>query len=108
MAALSGDGGERVAVLASGGLDSSALLAELAQTDVVFPIYVQKGLTWEEAEGRALAAFAAALGNANVQPVTTLSVPAQPSTATTGACLGGVPEPGRRTTPCSCRDATSC
>ena len=95
MAALSGDGGERVAVLASGGLDSSALLAELAQTDVVFPIYVQKGLTWEEAEGRALAAFAAALGNANVQPVTTLSVPAQALYGDHWSLSGrGVPEAG--------------
>ena len=68
---------ERVAVLASGGLDSSVLLAELAETLEVSPLYVHKGLAWEEAERRALEAFVAALENARVSPVTALSVPAR-------------------------------
>ncbi len=43
--------GERVAVLVSGGLDSSVLLAELARTGrEVVPVYVRSGLVWEEVE----------------------------------------------------------
>jgi 7-cyano-7-deazaguanine synthase len=68
---------ERVAVLASGGLDSSVLLAELAETVEVFPLYVHQGLAWEDAEHRALVAFVAALEDTSVSPVTALSVPAQ-------------------------------
>jgi len=64
-------------VLASGGLDSSVLLADLARESVVYPIYVRKGLAWEDAERAALDAFVDALGNPNVRPVTTLSVPAR-------------------------------
>ena len=42
---------------------------------MVTPIYVRKGLAWEDAEHAALIAFVKALGNPNVKPVTTLSVP---------------------------------
>ena len=42
---------------------------------MVTPIYVRKGLAWEDAEHAALIAFVRALGNPNVKPVTTLSVP---------------------------------
>ena len=69
---------ERVAVLASGGLDSSVLIADLAQDAQVFPVYVCKGLAWEEAERQALQAFVAALESPNVQPITMLSLPIQP------------------------------
>lgn len=65
-------------MLASGGLDSSVLLADLARDAAVFPLYVQAGLVWEENEGKALEAFVSALGNPNVRPVTTLSVPVAP------------------------------
>jgi len=66
---------ERVAVLASGGLDSCVLLADLARDKIVHPIYVEAGLGWEEAEQKALHAFVGALENPNVQPVTTLELP---------------------------------
>lgn len=69
------DRADRVVVLASGGLDSAVLLADLAQTAVVFPLYVAKGLAWERQEQRALRAFVRALGHGNVQPVTVLSAP---------------------------------
>ena len=69
---------ERVAVLASGGLDSSVLLADLAQNALVYPLYVAAGLHWEAQEQRALEAFVAALGSPNVQPVTILGVSALP------------------------------
>jgi 7-cyano-7-deazaguanine synthase len=66
---------KRVAVLASGGLDSAVLLAGLAGEATVFPVYVEAGLAWEEEEKRALRAFLAALNDANVQPLTVLELP---------------------------------
>ena len=68
---------ERIAVLASGGLDSSILLADLARTAEVFPIYVRKGLLWEEEELRSLNAFIGALHSSNVHGVTELCVPVE-------------------------------
>lgn len=64
-----------VAVLASGGLDSCVLLAEMAAGTPVYPIYVKQGLAWEGAERQALQAFLKALGNPNIQPLHELSVP---------------------------------
>jgi 7-cyano-7-deazaguanine synthase len=66
---------ERIAVLASGGLDSAVLLADLARDATVFPVYIEAGLAWESHEKRALAAYLGALTNANVQPLTTLELP---------------------------------
>ena len=68
-------GMERLAVLASGGLDSAVLLADLARENTVFPIYVEAGLAWEEREKRALAAYLDALVLPNVRPLTTLEMP---------------------------------
>jgi 7-cyano-7-deazaguanine synthase len=49
-----------VAVLASGGLDSAILVAELAtEGREVTPIYVRFGLAWEEVEARHLERFLA-------------------------------------------------
>jgi 7-cyano-7-deazaguanine synthase len=72
---------DRIAVLASGGLDSSILLAEEAKTAEVYPIYVRCGLAWEEMEREALDVFLRALNHPRVEPVTTLSAP-------TGAMYG--------------------
>jgi len=66
---------ERVAVLASGGLDSAVLVADLARGAEVFPVYVQAGLHWEVREQRALNAYLAALEGANVRPLTLLDMP---------------------------------
>jgi 7-cyano-7-deazaguanine synthase len=66
---------DRIAVLTSGGLDSSVLLAEQAKTAQVYPIYVRCGLAWEDAERKALDAFLNALNDPNVKPLTTLSAP---------------------------------
>jgi 7-cyano-7-deazaguanine synthase len=66
---------DRIAVLTSGGLDSSVLLAEEAKTAEVCPIYVRCGLAWEDAERKALDSFLNALNSPNVMPVTTLSAP---------------------------------
>jgi 7-cyano-7-deazaguanine synthase len=65
----------RIAVLASGGLDSSVLVADQARNAEVFPIYIQWGLAWEATERAALQAFLAALNNPAVRPLTILSVP---------------------------------
>ena len=66
---------KRVAVLASGGLDSAVLIADLAGEATVFPVYVEAGLAWEEEEKYALRAFLDALNDANVQPLTALELP---------------------------------
>ncbi len=66
---------KRVAVLASGGLDSAVLIADLAGEAIVFPVYVEAGLAWEEGEKHALRAFLDALNDTNVQPVTALELP---------------------------------
>jgi 7-cyano-7-deazaguanine synthase len=65
----------RIAVLASGGLDSSLLVADQARNGEVFPIYVQCGLLWEAMEREALQSFLGALNHPCVKPVTTLSAP---------------------------------
>ena len=42
---------DRIAILASGGLDSSVMLGAIAQTGRhVFPIYIRAGLSWERDE----------------------------------------------------------
>ncbi len=64
------------AALASGGLDSAALIACLADTGPVHPLYVRVGLPWEDQELAALKAFCAALAGPGlpVEPVTELTV----------------------------------
>jgi len=66
---------DSVAVLASGGMDSCVLIADLAEDASVAPLYIRKGLAWEDAELAALASFIDALGNPNVGQITTLKVP---------------------------------
>ena len=47
----SGDGAASVAVLASGGVESAALLADAARRyERVYPVYVRKGFIWETVE----------------------------------------------------------
>jgi 7-cyano-7-deazaguanine synthase len=66
----------RVAVLASGGLDSSSLLAELAREGrQVFPIYVRAGHGWERDELAVLQRFIGALGQKAIRPVTIIRLP---------------------------------
>jgi 7-cyano-7-deazaguanine synthase len=66
---------DKVSVLASGGLDSSVLVAQLAATAQVHPIYIRCGLKWEAMELAGLERFLAALENPNVMPLTVLSLP---------------------------------
>lgn len=66
----------RLAVLASGGLDSSVMLAELARRGrEVFPVYVRAGLLWERYELPALRRFVTRLGMRNVHTVSVLALP---------------------------------
>jgi 7-cyano-7-deazaguanine synthase len=66
----------RIAVLASGGLDSSVMLADLARRGRrVFPIYVRAGLKWERAELSVLRKFIAALRNPRLKSVAVLESP---------------------------------
>jgi 7-cyano-7-deazaguanine synthase len=63
----------RVAVLTSGGLDSSVLLAEMARRGrEVFPIYIRAGLVWERTELSLLKRFIARLKRSNIAPLTIL------------------------------------
>jgi len=66
-----------IAVLSSGGLDSSVLLADLAKNALVYPLYVRAGLSWENEEYTALQAFIGALNNSNIQAITALDLPVQ-------------------------------
>ena len=65
-----------VAVLASGGLDSAVLTAELlGEGRVVQPIYVRFGLAWEETEETHLRRFLATLPSAGLRSLVTLALP---------------------------------
>ena len=65
----------RVAVLVSGGIDSSILLADRAKNDDAFPLYVKAGLVWENQELQVLKQFISAVNNPNIHPVTTIQSP---------------------------------
>ena len=67
-----------VAVLTSGGLDSCAMLADTAQRDIAYPIYVKTGMIWEVAEQAALDRFLQAIASPNLMPLTILELPAKP------------------------------
>ena len=63
-------------MLASGGLDSSVLLAELARKGrQVFPIYIRAGLRWERVELAMLRKFIAALRRENIEAIAVLDFP---------------------------------
>ena len=64
------------AALASGGLDSAALIAFLTERGPVHPVYVRAGLPWEDQELAALKAFCSALSGSGfpVEFVVELSV----------------------------------
>jgi 7-cyano-7-deazaguanine synthase len=71
--------GDRVAVLASGGLDSAVLVAQLAREGaLVQPIFVRFGLAWETAEEAHLRRFLATLPQPAPAALVTLDVPIAP------------------------------
>lgn len=66
----------RIAVLASGGMDSSVMLGWIARRGgAIFPVYIRAGLSWERDELAALRRFARALKLPNVERVTALKIP---------------------------------
>ncbi|MGH7781014.1 MAG: 7-cyano-7-deazaguanine synthase [Candidatus Binataceae bacterium] len=66
----------RIAVLASGGLDSSVMLADFARRGRhVFPVYVRAGLAWERAELATLKKFIATLKGSRIGQVAVLDLP---------------------------------
>ena len=68
--------GGKVVVLASGGLDSCALIACVAQFAIeVHPLFIRNGHPWEDAEYAALRRFIDALAMPNILPVAERSVP---------------------------------
>ena len=92
---------EKISVLASGGLDSSVLIAKLAADAEVYPIYVRCGFAWEEMELKGLQAFLDALHNRNVMPTTVLSAPTSvlygDHWSVTGARVPAADEPDENT-----------
>ena len=65
----------KLAALASGGLDSSVMLRDLARRGTVCPVYVRTGLAWESAEIYWLERFLAAAEIGDHEPLTTLDLP---------------------------------
>ena len=66
----------KVAVLVSGGIDSSVLTVELAKAGYeVFPLYVRHGLYWEKVELEYLHQFLAALNHSNIRTLDVLDLP---------------------------------
>jgi 7-cyano-7-deazaguanine synthase len=66
-----------IAVLASGGLDSAVLLAELLRShSAVHPLYVRTGLHWEAVEQWYLSRFLDAIRAPNLRPLVVLDQPA--------------------------------
>jgi 7-cyano-7-deazaguanine synthase len=74
---LQGGGARRVAVLASGGVDSAVLVAdECSRSEVVQPIYIRFGLAWESAEEHHLRRFLDSLpDDCRARPLVALDFP---------------------------------
>ena len=69
---------KKIAVLISGGLDSSILVHNLLKKRwTVQPIYIQQGHVWERAELAWLKQFLKAIGSPQLKPLVLLSLPTQ-------------------------------
>jgi 7-cyano-7-deazaguanine synthase len=67
---------DRIAILASGGLDSSVMLAASARNERrVYPVYVQAGLSWERSELATLKRFIRVLRMEDIEPLTVIKLP---------------------------------
>ena len=64
----------KVAVLVSGGLDSCVLMADRAQDSIVYPIYLQEGLKWENSELKTLKRFIKKIDNPNIQTLSLIHI----------------------------------
>jgi 7-cyano-7-deazaguanine synthase len=83
-----------VAVLASGGLDSAVLVADLLrQGAAVHPLYVRFGLAWEDVEEAHLRRFLQTLAASALHPLVVLEMPVAPVYGTHWSLSGeGVPD----------------
>jgi 7-cyano-7-deazaguanine synthase len=92
---------DKISVLASGGLDSSVLIAKLAAEAEVYPIYVRCGFAWEEMELAAIESFLDALHSPNVRTIVVLSAPTDvlygDHWSVTGARVPAADEPDENT-----------
>lgn len=69
-------GAKRVAVLTSGGMDSSILVVELSRQGYeVFPVYIEHGLYWEKTEKGYLEQFLGEVSRPLIRPLTFLQLP---------------------------------
>lgn len=66
---------QKIAVLASGGLDSSILISHLSETYTVHPIYISCGLIWENQEKKCLNSFLKSINSPHIKPTTLLNLP---------------------------------
>jgi len=67
---------ESIAVLVSGGMDSSILTVDLARQGYrVFPVYLQHGLIWEPVELDHLERFLSAVNDQRIESLTVLKLP---------------------------------
>jgi 7-cyano-7-deazaguanine synthase len=67
---------DKLAVLASGGIDSAVLLAEARfERPAVHPVYVRTGVVWESAELAHLTRFLEAIRHESLRPLVALSLP---------------------------------
>src|SRR5437870_8060484 len=67
---------DRIAILASGGLDSSVMLGSIARSGrQVYPVYIRTGLRWESHELATLRRFVRALRCPNIAPIAVLKLP---------------------------------
>ena len=94
---LLGQDARRVAVLASGGVDSSVLVADQSRRgEVVQPIYIRFGLAWEDAEEEHLRRFLGSLPpDCQARPLVALEFPVADVYGTHWSMSGGeVPDEG--------------
>ena len=75
-------------------MDSCILLANVAESGIAYPIYVETGIPWEWAEKRMLSNFIKALNHPNIKPVTTLSLPVKALYGDTHWTMSGETVPG--------------
>lgn len=84
--------GQEAAVLCSAGLDSAVLLAHEAQRGPVTPVYVSVGLSWEDAERRALTrVLASPVYAGRTRPVVVLELTMRDLYAPSHWALAGTP-----------------
>ena len=66
----------KIAVLVSGGMDSSILSVDLANAgNEIFPLYIKHGLYWEAVELSYLQQFLVAVSHPNIRPLSILDLP---------------------------------